>query len=353
MVNIDISNIVSPQKIARQLAMAMADSGIDSLPEYTSSTRLNPIVLVDRSITILPDDVQQNLMQTLSSIYAAHYLQAVAVSVNVMGVNTISLLDKFSTDRDTGRILARTAANVAGNVAMESMDLPTFTLSMEDYSQKELNEQVNLAVGRLLHVKVGVGDQTTTIPVSLILNPKIVDGGSIPRVLAMTSEDTSISGRWHKWRSGEIESFVDYLFGLDLVEKDRKALINDEADIYKTARTRRFKSIIDQVVSGGAKSVNTASTMAIITQAAAEELEVALKGKLKSGRTRMEYFRTTHSMLLCVVDSRKERLTIYQRGIDNYGTYTFSDIQKHGSNAGAMDINAILKAYKLGEAPSL
>lgn len=351
MVNIDISKLVSPQKIARQLAMAMADSGVDSLPEYTSSTRLNPIVLVDRSITVLPDDVQQNLMQTLSSIYAAHYLQAVAVSVNVMGVNTISLLDKFSTDRDAGRVLARTAANIAGG--MESMDLPLFTVSQEDYSQKELNEQVNLAVGRLMHVKIGVGDKSTTIPVSLVLNPKIVNSDSIPRVLAMTSEDTSMKGRYHKWRSGEIESFVDYLFGLDLLEKDRKALVNDEADIYKTARSRRFKSIIDQVVSGGDKSVNTASTMAIITQAAAEELEVALKGKLKSGRTRMEYFKTTHSMLLCVVDSRKERLTIYQRGIDNYGTYTFADIQKHGSNAGSMDINAILKAYKLGEAPSL
>lgn len=352
MITVDVSKIISPQQIARQIARSVADAGVDSLPEYTSSTRLTPMVLIDRDITFLTDDVQQDLLQTMCSIYAAHYMQALAVSMNVQGINTIALLDQFATDRQP---LRNTARSIANNVDFQSADdLASFGFEAADnYADKQLQEHVNLAIGRLLHVKIGFDSKTVTIPVSLVLNPKVVNSDAIPKVLAMTTADTSMSARYHKWKAGEIESFLDYVFGLDLIEQDRKALLSDDSGLYKIARERRYRSLIDLVASGGAKSYNTASTMSIITKAASEELELALKGRLKDVKTRNEYFKTTHSMMLVVVDPRMERLTIYQRGIAEFGQYTFNDIKRHGSNAGAMDITSILKAYKLGEAPSL
>ena len=343
MININLGEL-SPLDMTNKLVNIIEGTGpgINSLPEFTSATRLMPTMLVDQQITLLDEADQRNIIQTMVSIFAAHYLQAVALSVNIGGVNTISLLDQFSTDRKIKLAVP--------SMSMESADLPGFALEAD---KDDLQSHTNLAIGRLLHVKVGVGDKQTTIPVTLTAAPRVVPSKALPSLLAMTSADRDFKSRFIAWQAGEIKSFTDFAFGLDLIEKDKKALLNDEADIYKKGRRRETRGVVSTVLSGGKGSYNTASTMAVISKATAEELELALKGRLSSAKVREKYFKDTYSMMLVVVDARMERLTIYQRGIEDFGRYTFSDIEDHGKKSGSVDVGNILKAYKLGEAPSL
>lgn len=352
----------TPLFVADRLSRIISEQGVDSLPEFTTSTRLLPSVLVDSDIAMLEDNVVNDLMQTMAGIYAAHYMQAVSISLNVDGIDTIRLLDQFATDRSPIRNTVRGERGAIRDLfssAMESMDLPDFGMEegaggkVEASAGKGFGDGSNLAVGRLLHVKVGAGDRAITIPVQLMLQPRIIPSNIIPKTLALIDSDNSFGARYHKWRSGEIESFADFLFALDIIEADRKLMLSDGGDVYRDASARRTRAMSDRLLSAGEKSFNTASTMAVITKNAAESLELALKGKLKHAKVRDRYFHDTHSMMLVVVDPRMERVTIYQRGIDGHGTYTYNDIKNNGSKSDGLNIDSILKAYKLGESPSL
>lgn len=342
----------SPLEVVQNVMSLSRDYSTQSLSEYTSPTRLSPIVLIDKALTFIEDDSLQNILQTINAIYSAHYLQAVAIATNIEGINTVQLLDQFATNRNlaTGGVLS----GYLGNEEREEGNSKLFMYpNMEaGESDNNLQQNVNLAIGRLLHVKIGVGDKSVTIPINVVLNPLVINSDVLPSVLAMTEQDTGFINRYHQWRSGEIESFTDYIFALDLIENDRKALLNDENGVYKEARLRKSKGMFATILTGRV-SLNNASSMAVVTKQTGEALEVALKGKLKNRKVINAYFNGTNSMLLVVVDVRKERLKIYQRGISEVGTYTFSDIVSASTKTNGMDITSILKAYKLGDSPSL
>lgn len=332
------------------------EMGSSSLPEYTSPTRLSPVVLIDKSLTVYEDETLKNILQTMVAIYSAHYMQAVMINTNVQGINTMRLLDQFSTDRDINAagIGAGWADLINAVGESNKLDFIKFVPGREARTPTDdsLQGHVNLAIGRLLYVKIGVDKCSITIPVSVIINPRVIDSGVLPNVLAMVDTDTSFIGRYHKWRAGEIESFMDFALALDLIEKDRKAMSSNDSDIYKEARAAKTKSLFKTLITGRS-SLNTASTMAVISTGVAEELELAIKGRLKNPRDRHKYFVATNSMMLVVVDNRRERLTIYQRGIAEYGTYTFMDVEDYNKKSSTGDISSILKAYKLGESPTL
>lgn len=340
-----------------RIGAAIVDDPTMSLPEFTQHTRLSPVTLIDRNVTMLPEDQLQNLLQTAAAIFASHYLQAVSMGLTINGVQTIDLIAPFSTSGDTnvGRLARKTLSDEirrAGKPDQQSFKLEMYdgAPAMEEKAP-DLGAHANLAVGRLLHVNVGSADKNTTVPVTLTINPKVVDHNSLPKLVSTASRDTDFWSRFHQFRSGEIESVMDYLFALDLIEADRRALLNDDTGLYKDIQERKRKGFFKRLLAGQ-PNVNNASAIHIISKAGIEEIEVGLKGRFSRHRTRQEYFNLTHSMMVIEVDARMERLRLYQRGIDDVGDYTFRDIQNNGKSSNGLDMNALMQAYKLGESPN-
>lgn len=341
----------------QRVAAAIVDDPTMSLPEFTQHTRLSPVTLIDRSVTMLPEDQLQNLLQTASAIFASHYLQAVSMGITINGVQTIDLIAPFSTSTDTnvGRLARKNLSDMlrpSGKPDQQSFKLPTYDLlpAMEDKAP-DLGAHANLAVGRLLHVNVGGAEKSTTVPVTLTINPKVIDPASIPKLISTAARDVDFWSRYHQFRSGEIESVMDYLLALDLIEADRKAKLNDETGLYKQIQDRKRAGFFKRLMTGK-PNLNNASAIHIVSKATLEEVEVGLKGKFSRYRNRQEYFEMTHAMMLIEVDARMERLHLYQRGIDDVGDYTFRDIQNNSKSASGLDMNALMQAYKLGESPN-
>ena len=361
----------TPFEMGSFVADVIRNTGVSSLPEFTQPTRLTPVVLVDKALTMASDDSLTNILQTMLAIYTSHYMQAVALTNTIDGIDVVRRLDQFSTNRDTSvgtfignrgdDVLRMAGKDVDKVLGLNSYKLPDYSalpaleagdFKSDDLKSDDLQGHVNLAVGRLIHVRLGDSKNSITMPVSVVLNPIIINSDALPSVMLMLSDDISMAGRWHKWRSGEIESFVDYALALDLIERDRKALMNDTSGIYKAARDSKRRGFFASIMSGR-RSLNAASAMAVITKRTAEELEMAMKGQLKRRGDRERYFRDTNSMMVVVVDAMAERVYIYQRGIDQFGIYTYSDIKSHSKGGKDVDIASILKAYKLGEAAPL
>ena len=352
--------VTTPLEMASRVADTIRSVQAASLPEYTAPTRLSPIVLIDKKMGSVDEQQQRALLQTLLSIYTAQYLQAINISSNVGSVNVIKTLDKFATDRDILRALGTSSVWSNECFKEDATSLPKFgtdiPFSLEAGSDKEnikqIQDQVNLAVGKLIEVVIQEGDNKISIPVQANLIPKSIGSDDIINITSLNGVDKSLKGRWHQWRSGEIRFVPDYLLALDLIEMDLKALKADPTGTLLQNRSKRTKNIL-AAISGGQASPNVVSTMMIVTKETAKEMEFQIKGKFSSPRIREQYFKSNMLMTLVVVDPALERFTLHQRGIADSGIYTFQDIKGNDSRANGVDIDSVLKAYKLGEAPTL
>lgn len=364
---IDAHTLATPLEMSSRVVEAIQSTKVDSLPEYTAPTRLSPVVLIDKSVLSVEQGLLHSLLQTLTSIYSAHYLQAVNIAMNVGDVKVLRLLDKFSTDRDILRAAGNSAFLGMEAYDLDGMELPSFSMEAirdgdepqrlrggrdNDKTIRTITDESNLAVGKVIEVKVQSGEHQISIPVTVSLIPKSMSSEELVSITEAKSIDRTLKGRFHAWRSGEIRFIKDYLLALDLVEADKKALMADSTGTLLSNRSKRSKGILAALVSGQA-SPNAISTMVVVSKGTAKEMELALRGKLKSSKTRDAYFQANSAMMLVVVDTTLERFTLYQRGIDDYSEYTLEDIKANGSKPNGVDIESVLKAYKLGDSPTL
>lgn len=344
----------------------------ESLSEYSSTTRLTPAVLVEDSLLRLPQNNINGIMQTLLSIYTGHYLQAVAMLTKVGNVTVDKLLEPVSQKR--GGLLDSVDRLGFESIAEWSktegalMDYSAEALKYKDKrvdrlplgkrqsdqggtrgSAVEVNKPANIAVGKMIHVTLGTGNESIVVPVAVQINPRSLDVNYLVDVLAaFIGKDNSMIGRWHRWRAGEIKSFMDYAFALDLIEEERKLMLKDRDGFFKEARARSNRGLVSKFLSGQ-KQMNVASNMIVISKSGQSQLESAMRGQFSNKRVLHKFFQNTGAMLLCIVDPTMERVRIYQRGIDETGNFTFEDLEPASTNPNASNINDVIKAYKLSE----
>ncbi len=121
----------------------------ESLIDYTSPTRVEPIVLVDADC--LFHDALPDVMQSLLSTFSGYYLQGVAVSANVGRINVMSHLDKLNPRRNVADSAAEGGVLAAGwLIAQENYQfrLPRMsdTPTMESLREYDLLPFSNVAM---------------------------------------------------------------------------------------------------------------------------------------------------------------------------------------------------------------
>ena len=94
--------------VVRKVADVWASAKADSLIDYTAPSRVEPIALIDADC--MYSDMLPEVMQSLNSIFAGYYLQAMAISMNVGKVEVMRHLDKLNPNRNP----MNTAADTSG-----------------------------------------------------------------------------------------------------------------------------------------------------------------------------------------------------------------------------------------------
>ena len=77
-----------------------------------------------------------------------------------------------------------------------------------------------------------------------------------------------------------------------------------------------------------------------------------MSGRLKDFNFREKIFKKSYQMLLVVVDTNWERVTIYTRSIEHASQHSIKELKAAGGKKD-IDITEILNAYKMGSAPSI
>lgn len=382
--------VTTALSLANKLPDVLRSAKSDSLVEYTQPTRVEPVVLMDDKVTHLP--YIGDVLQSLSSIFSGYYLQAVALSVNVGNVDVIKLLDKLNPNRNlsenalNGALQAGIRAYgtasaeayqfqlpVPGqpvgleNFGMEASVYELFDkkqqaegddkksgrngLSSADEAIKMAKEVNNLSVGKLLEVEVESNGQKAVFPISVRLIATAAPSNGIVHTLSVGSKDNSVKERFHAWRAGQLEFIRDLVMCQDLIDAHKEALLKDRSGIYASTRTRRNKNRLSALLSGS-PSVATASNLIVIDDSTRKDLERNIGGRLKDFRTREKIFKNTYAMLLVVINQDWDQVTIYHRSIDTPTELSTGELKSSNKGKGP-DVAEILKAYQLGNSPSI
>ncbi len=352
-----------------------------SLTEITKLARVEPMTVVAKdclNLEYLPD-----VLQTLLNIFAGYYLQAVSLSARIDNVKVIKVLDRLNVDRDESGYFAALNASLESakdiqNISMESyrFRLPTSknrlaiesvsALDMEDKLpeaalggaglNKIVTESANMAVGKMIDVKISAGfgednkPRDIVIPVSIRLVPATIPTSSIVHILALKQEDNTLVERFHAWRAGRISFIKDLIMCQDLIDQHKAALMHDEEGVYSEI-IRRANNAKKYGLLTSNPSLVSASNLFILSEESAKEVENKLGGKLSNPRIRQKAFENTYAMVICVIDRDYERVTFYYRGIAQETEVSVASIRNSSKSKGP-DILDIFKSLSQGSAAS-
>lgn len=347
----------------------------DSLIDYTRATRAEPICLMDPSLVHRP--YTHDIMQSLTAIFAGYYLQAVAISVNVGKIDTIRMLEKVNPARSP----AENAGMFIGDVVLSeesyrhglpdikrllsgpSMEAPSrypgdgtpedmpHGMTLGRQTAVTAQSVANLSVGMLLEVNVESDGNHATIPVSVRLIVSAIAQDTLIHILSNAEQDRSVKERYHAWRAGQLEFVRDLMLCQDIIDDHRKALLKDSSGQYREILRRRDQNRLAAIISGQ-PSVATASNIIVMSADTARTLESKVGGSLKNFKVRQRIFENTYVMLMVVVDTQWEQVTIYHRSIELPTQVSVKELKSANKGTGP-DVAEILKAYQLGSNPTI
>lgn len=380
MITISKDTFISPLTAIGKIADSIRSLRSDSLIEYTQSTRVEPIVLIDHTIAHL--DIMTEVNLSLTSLYAAYYLQAVAISTNINNIEVMKVLEKLNPSRDPissfGNLISLESRQRTVNTltlpgfGIESRNPATLTAGTEaaigdslltpeeiinatnsemtSETQKKIAElTMNLSTGILLNVQIQVDDHKATIPVSVRLITSLTKSEVIKQMIAYSAKDKTLKARYRGYMTGEL-GMKDLMFATDLIDEHRKHLKADTSGNYAEIIRRKNKNRISGLLSGN-PSVATASNIVVMSKDTLKDIEGDIGSKLSNYKTRERIFNDTFLILMVVVDAEWETVTIYHRNTPLPTETSFKNL-KNIKSSGGMDVKEMLAMYTKSNAPT-
>lgn len=340
-----------------------------SILEYTKVTRVEPIALIDHTISQEP--ATEDVCRTLTALFAAYYLQGIALSVNVGNIETVRMLEKLNPSRDpienVGLMFGSENYAIAlprfdRQVSTESVSLEfieTYTdvdefksgMTNTGNSTKDIAAMAaNLSTGIVLNVELEQQGDKVVIPVQVRLIATPTKPSVIKQLMLNASKNRRMKERWHGWRSGELSFIQDIILCQDLIDSHRGTLMKDESGQYAEIVNRKNKNRLSGLLSM-TPSVSTASNVLVISSDSAKEIELETGMRFSNYKHRQKFFESAYLMLIAIIDSRFEVVTIYHRGITLPTEVSFRELKRSAKKDG-IDVNEVLKAYQLGDNPA-
>lgn len=368
----------------------LSEAAEGSLIDYTAVLRNEPIVMMEDSL--VHQAVSSDVLKFLTNLFAGYYLQAVAITNNIGNVNVMQVLDRLNSKRDVlsnakaefvsrESFAPRPQFKLTPEISKESAQLmypAYYRPSVESYDEvsvestildnkdnnapdvnnaagrdavKTLNDAPNLATGKIFEVVIENEGKRATIPVSVRLNPLSCSPGLVQEMLSLGDIRNSTIERFRRWREGELEFINDLILCNDLVEKHYSLLKADKHGIYKDILKRRRNNRLSALITQST-SLATASSMCIITEDTASDLQMAIGGKLADPKVRASVFARCSLMFLVVIDPELQFIRIYHRGITYPMELTYGEIKNQAKGNGP-DVMELLKAFSAGNRPNI
>lgn len=371
----------SLMKVASALPNIFASMQSGSLIEYTRPTRIEPLVLVDMGLEGKP---LSDIMQTLTNVFSAYYLQAIALSNTIGSVTVLRRLDKFQPRRSFKDNAVQTLAGVGqqmGSVECLSLEqyskkLPTYSLNPTPYHHASLEaayvapakvvtantDSLNmlrnvdsLATGKTMSVEIVDNGRTVSIPVTVKLSPVAIGSDIFVSCFSEGGFKNNYKERLWRFSTGELSAIGDMIFCNDLIDAHKKNLKADKSGIYKEVMARKRGNKLSAAITAS-PSVATASNIAIISDMTALKWGREIGSPIDNFSQRERIFEASSLMMLVVYDTNWDRITLYYKSIKLPTELSLSDMKTLNKNS-SPDILEMIRAFtgsgKTGSGPIL
>ena len=238
-----------------------------------------------------------------------------------------------------------------------SQDRNKYRFGMEDLATAvapEPRTPVNLPSGRIIQMQFTSAGYRKPITMNLLLqlSPKFIPAIVADQFIALNFTP-SFSQRWLQMKTGEISFFRDFIMGLDLQKKRRKALKNDKDGALKDMLEHKDNSVFNswlKLAFVTPDKQNIANTILIFEKSIFDKSCSNAGLKFTNYSSRQKFFGQTMSMMIHVVDTMFNKVYTYYNGLSAVSEFTFDQI-KRNSRMENVDLMQIMKNYAQGMAP--
>lgn len=351
---------------------------VTSLIAASTHARAEPLCLIDNDAAFA--EALPETMRSLLTLYTAYYMQALAITSTVGRIDPGKQLERLNPARDASSHIESAKSWIMATesfkyklptpnefkAALESATLDAVlkgnkpqvddtkdgesSAALGKDSIANLRETVDLSIGKIFNVTISDNGNEAVIPVSVRLMANMITTTELLHILTIGAEDNSADERYHGWRSGRLSLIKDNFLNLDLIRAHRHKLMKDNSGFYESM-VKRYRSNQASAFLSGKSSIAQASNIVVMTTETLEKLEGLLMGKFSNFAVRDRVFKNTQLMLIAVIDKSWDRVTFYHDGIAHSTTVTKAAMSS--GNAKGPDVSEILKAYQLGNSPSM
>lgn len=337
-----------------------------SLVGLGKAARVEPLTLVDSDCVNL--DYITDILHSAQSLFTGYWLQGLDMLSTVGGASVMSILDPINPNRDPD--YAEFAMSVARKQGFESIchmsieaykhalpmpgqqTLPSIAAEAVTDSKglTDINTPSNLAVGKMINVKVRNGDQEVEIPIAFRLMVAEMPRETMVALVGDESKNNNtFTERLFQWRAGRITLINDLIFCSDLIKERKRMVAKDKEGIYTEVRRRQTQHKMAGILTGKASAAE-ASNIYIISKETADEIEGRFGLDIDNFSHRTKIFENTTAIMIIVVDRDYQRVTFYHDGLRQSSNLGINDIKSANKNGGP-NVMDIFQAYKEGAAP--
>lgn len=349
-----------------------------AITQISGQTTIISRVFIEESLT--EEMVLPNLMKTIHEWYAAQIVAALHLSKMVTETQAVqdvlSLVNdgRLSQTTLTDNILKRVAgqesflSNYLGEAGLEALkydslnqpiperprnnapyhnapkyenhqrydslnqpvkETPGQDTSFHGISVKSVNASDNRIgpMGELFEVTLSNPKDPsvcTKIPIFVQMQPSLVPHAIAPRFIDLNVQPTI----WHRWtqmRAGERSFWQAFVSMKDMMDRKRAIIKNPQyakamAD-YLSTITKKDTYAADDLGKSfqetkNTRSSNLANSVMVFSEETVEQAKAESNIDLHREADRRRYFRDTYTMIVAIVDTIYQRVTIYFNGID-------------------------------------
>jgi hypothetical protein len=373
--------------IVGYIAKAKSATSGFNLADVAKIARVEPIVLVSSNLTTLKE--LPDILQGVLNIYSGYYLQAVQLlSSAAINVKILKILDRLNPDRDIKTVVSANLGlenySLKSDINYTSVNYDTLTLEsfVPKFIQKKVTkshqtsidniavesadsvesarigkidnfDKLNYSVGKILNVEFNVKDAngnatSVQIPVVVKLDTMVFPSEVMNSVLTVNKQELSFGSRLKDAIAGRISFIKDFILVSDLIKEHKKALIKDPTGYYAKVLARTNNSKFFSLLPGN-MSLNSISSVFVISEKEESEIAKKIGGKLTNDTTRNIVFDNTLAMMIVVVDREWERVSIYIRGQNSGFTQaSFTDFKSASDKNSSAQILEFMKAFNMG-----
>jgi len=392
--------------ISRNEAMLYSTKG--SMIKLLSTFIIEPTIVISRDLR--EEEVTEKLAEINLDIFASFYIQAFNVMTNVYGMDQHTAFDVLSSkgglpirangsksafeemdmisfeDNDflpvslEGRQNRRRPVNTNANTskhqqARNFMNKVNSRLSKLEKTPREskeikitnpsarLNEGKGVIVPTLMqksiditftvkskNVKTGK-EFTNDIVVPVLIKATVIysDFSNIETMVDTNGRDKKFGSRLDEYRAGMI-SLGDLIFADDLIKEYKNNKFKDKDDLIGYMESRATTAN-KKLLTKGAIGFGKYYSILIINKRQLAILENKLGGKIDKPRYKEMLAEQTKSLLINVVDTDWERVTVYTKDLRGTSDLSFKVIKKRKGDGNSNELAEVFKAISSNKPP--